>query len=168
MTLSTELQELYASAGDDVLLHTLSFNHPTWTSEFFIVRDWQDFTANLENSGPSTVFQKFAFSVQGPNKNEQGNQVLQIEVDSVSQELITLLETANADTNNNPIEVTYRAYLASDTTGPQNEPPLKLWLRKVRVTNTKISGQAELISLENRKFPNVTYGNTFQSLVNVT
>jgi hypothetical protein len=168
MALSDELKELYASSGDDVLLHTLSFNHPSWSSDFFIVRDWQDFTANLENSGPSTVFQKFAFSIQGPSKDEQGNQVLQIVIDAVSQELIALLEQANVDLNNSPIEVTYRAYLASDTTGPQNDPPLKLWMRKARVTNTKVTGQAELISLENRKFPNVKYGNTFQSLVNAT
>jgi hypothetical protein len=168
MSLSDELKQLYASAGTDILLHTLSFNHPSWSSEFFIVRDWQDFTANLENSGPSTVFQKFAFSIQGPNKDENGNQFLQITVDSVSLELINLIEQASLDLTNSPIEVTYRAYLSSDTTGPQNDPPLKLWMRKVQVDNKKVTGQAELISLENRKFPNVEYGTTFQSLVLAT
>jgi hypothetical protein len=168
MALSEELKKLYASAGTDILLHTLSFNHPAWTSEFFIVRDWQDLTANLENSGPSTVFQKFAFSIQGPNKDENGNQYLQLNIDSVSLELIDLIEQASLDLTNSPIEVTYRAYLESDTTGPQNDPPLKLFMRKVEVDNTRVTGQAELISLENRKFPNVVYGTTFQSLVLAT
>lgn len=164
MTISDDLKTVYSSAGDDVILHTLGFKHPSFSSPLYIVRDWQDFTANLEDSGPSTLFQKFAFSIQGPDKNELGNQVLSIVLDSVSLEIIKLLEQANADLNNSPIEVTYRAYLASDTTGPQNDPPLVLWMRKVQVSNTKIVGQAELISLENRKFPSVVYGTTFQSL----
>ena len=167
MTLSDELKELYASSGDDVILHTLSFNHTSWASEFFIVRDWQDFTATLEDSGPSTVFQKFAFNISGPNKDENGNQAIRITVDAVSLELVELIAQANADTNNNPIEVTYRMYINTDTTGPQNDPPLKLWLRRVTITNKTITGQAELISLENRKFPSVVYGSTFQSLVNL-
>lgn len=168
MALTNELKELYASGGDDVILHTLAFSHPTWDADFYIVRDWQDFTANLEDSGPSTLFQKFAFSISGPDKDVIGNQTLSIQVDAVSRELVALLETANTDTNNNPIKVTYRIYLASDTSGPQNDPPLKMFMRTVRVNNTQITGQAELVNLENRKFPNVLYDNTFQSLVNAT
>ena len=168
MTISEELKELYASGSTSVLLHTLSFNHSSWDSEFFIVRDFQNFTANLEDSGPSTLFQRFAFTIKGPSVDENGNQVLQVKVDAVSQEFIVLLEQASADTNTNPIEVTYRAYLDTDTTGPQNTPPLKLWMRKVQVTDKAISGQAELIALENRKFPNVVYDNVFQSLVHAS
>ena len=165
MALSEELKELYASGGDDVILHTLSFNHPAWSTPFYLVRDWNDLTVNLENSGPSTLFQKFAFNITGPNKDENGTQSLQIEVDAVSREFVDLLELAIVDENNSPIEVTYRLYLSSDTTGPQNDPPLKLWLKKVSVTNNTVSGKAELVGLINRKFPNILYGNEFRSLV---
>ena len=165
MTISEELRELYVSSGDDVILHTLSFNHTSWDTEFFIVRDFQDFTANLENDGPETTFLKFAFNIKGPDTDINGNQVMNISVDAVNRQLVSLLETAANDENNNPIEVTYRQYIASDTTGPQNDPPLKLYMNKVQINNQKIQGTAELINLQNRKFPNVVYGNTFQSLV---
>lgn len=164
MTLSTDLKKLYASGGTNVILHTLAFNHSTWTTPFYIVRDWQDFTGNIENSGPSVLFKRFAFSVTGPNKDSNGTQMLNIQVDSVSQELINLLETAVVDTNNVPIEVTYRVYIDSDTSGPQIDPPLKLYVRNIKADNLKVTAQAELINLVNKKFPSVVYGNTFQSL----
>ena len=165
MALSEDLKELYASGGSSVILDTLSFSHATWDNEFRIVRDWSNLTANLEDSGPEVTFNKFAFNIQGPSKDDNGNQYLKITVDSVSREFVELLETAVLDTNNTPIEVVYRQYLDTDTTGPQNDPPLKLFMKNVRVTNTSVSGNAQLVSLVNRKFPNVVYGSTFQSLV---
>lgn len=168
MTLSEELKELYASSGTDVILHTLSFNHVAWDSEINIVRDFQDFTANLEDSGPSTVFTKHAFNITGPNKDENGTQTLKITVDAVNQVFVDLLEQAILDYSNSPIEVTYRIYLNSDTTGPQNNPPLKLYMKSVKVNNQTVSGTAELVSLINRKFPNVLYGSVFQSLTHIS
>lgn len=168
MAISEELKELYASSGTGVILHTLSFNHATWATPFHIVRDFQDFAANLEDSGPLTTFNKFAFSIKGPNKDENGTLALDISVDAVSRELIDLLELAILDTNNNPIEVTYRIYIDTDTTGPQNDPPLTLFMKSIKVTNKSINGRAELVNLVNRKFPSILYDNTFQSLVNAT
>lgn len=165
MAISEELEQLYVSSGEDVILHTLSFNHTAWDTEFFIVRDFQDFTAKLEYDGPETTFLKFAFNIKGPDTDIHGNQVMHISVDAVNRQLVGLLATAANDQNNNPIEVTYRQYISSDTTGPQNDPPLKLYMDKGKINNQKMQGTAELINLQNRKFPNVVYGNTFQSLV---
>lgn len=167
MTITDELKELYSSSGADVIVHTLEFNHTSWPGPFYIVRGFEDFSANLEDSGPVVVFQKFAFNIQGPNKDVMGSQTLKINVDSVSTELVDLLELAIVDTNNVPIEVKFRIYLESDTTAPQNDPPLKLWMRKVTVDNFKVSGQAELVNLANRVFPNVKYGPHFKSLLNI-
>ncbi len=165
MALSEELKILYSSSGNNVILDTLSFNHTTFENEIFFVNDFQDFTANLENSGPSIVFKKYAFRISKPSKSESGNIVLNITLDTVNLTLLSKIQTAVSDINNNPIEVTYRTYISNDTSGPQNDPPLKLFLRKIKVTNTQISGKAELVSLQNRKFPNVIYDNAFQGLL---
>jgi hypothetical protein len=165
MAISTELKELYASGGNDVILHTLSFNHNTWASPYYIVKDWQDLTANLHAGGPSITFNKYAFDIQGPNVDTKGAKYLSITLDNVSRELMGLLELAITDENFVAIEVVYRIYIASDTSQPQNTPALYLNLRKVRVNNTRITGIAEISSALNMKFPNVLYDSRFKSLL---
>lgn len=167
MPIAEALKEQRASSGEDVILHTLTFIHSTWSSPLHMVRDYQDFPAQLESGGEAVIFKAFSFSISGPDKSDNGTQSLKISVDTVNQEIIDLLELAVLDVNNVPIEVTYRVYLASDPTVPQIDPPLKLWLKKVKVNNSTMTGQAELVSLINRKFPNVVYGPVFVSLLTV-
>jgi hypothetical protein len=162
---SDALKELYASSGTGVILYTLELSHPSWASRFYIVNDFQNFTANLENAGPSVEFQRFAFELRGPEKNDQGDVYLQLTIDNVSTQMVDFLELAAADTNNVPINMVYRVYIDTDTTGPQINPPLELKLHNARVTNRRMSGQAAMVNFVNRKFPNVVYGNVFQSLV---
>jgi len=165
MAISEDLKELYSSGGSDVVLHTLSLSHITWEESFYIVRDYQDWEANLEDSGPLVTFKKTAFSIEGPEIDVNGNQKLNITIDAVNRSIIDLLEVAVKDSSQSPIEVTYRLYIDSDNSGPQNDPPLKLYMRTVNLSTKNVSGYAELVGLENRKFPNVNYGNVFQSLI---
>jgi hypothetical protein len=167
MPVSEALKEERASSGGDVILNTLTFTHSTWPGPLYMVRDYQDFPAQLESGGEAVVFKAFSFSISGPDKSDTGTQSLKISVDTVNQEIINLLELAVVDVNNVPIEVTYRVYLASDPTAPQIDPPLKLWLKKVKVNNSSMTGQAELVSLINRKFPSVVYGPVFKSLLTI-
>tara|TARA_R110000868_G_scaffold33755_7_gene122239 strand:- start:2901 stop:3407 length:507 start_codon:yes stop_codon:yes gene_type:complete len=164
MALSEELKELYASSGSDVILHTLEFNHSTWPEPLRVVSDMADWTADLEDSGPTVTFSRHAFTIQGPNKDANGGRYLAITLDNVSLSIMTLLNLAIEDLNQVPIEVVYRIYVSSDTTGPQNLPPLKLFLKKVTCDLNKITGRAEIVGLVNRKFPNQTYGPKFKSL----
>lgn len=164
MAISQELKEVYASVGPEVILHTLELKHPSFNNSFFIVRDWNDFTANLENSGPSVLFQKFAFNVTEPKRDSQGNQFFNVTIDAVNQEIVNLLDSA-VDGSRIPIKVVYRIYLASDTSGPQNTPPPVFEFRNITVNNFRVSGAAESISMINRRFPNVLYGDTFRSLL---
>ena len=167
MPISNELKQLYASSGDDVILNTLELNHPSWPNPFFIVQDWQDLTADLEVTGTTVVFEKYAFGFSGPDNNERGTQSINITFDSVSGVLVDLLETAMLDMTNTPITVIYRIYLDSDKTAPQNNPPLRLSMRKVKVDLKKITGRAEVVSLINRKFPNEKYDDTFSGIINL-
>jgi hypothetical protein len=158
------LKENYVSSGNDILLHTLQLNHTTFSSPYYIVQNNEDFVANLENSGPLRTFQKYSFTIDGPSKNSQGNQYININIDAVNTTLVNMLENTSLDDNNNPIELIYRVYLASDTTTPQADPT-KLYLKNVSVDNYSISGQAVFLNLNNAKFPNVKYDNTFQNLI---
>jgi hypothetical protein len=164
MTLSETIKELYVSSGNDVILHTLAINHTTFTSPYYIVQNNENYVANLENSGPQVTFQKYSFNIVGPHVNANANQYLKINIDAVNLTLINLLEGCAADENNNPIEVTYRVYLASDTTEPQAEP-VTLYLKNVSVNNFTISANAEFKNLNNLKFPSRKYDSTFQNLV---
>lgn len=163
-SLNEDLKTLYASSGVDVILPTLTFSHGAWDSDYYIVRDFNDLVANLENSGPEVTFQKFAFNINGPSKNTSGSQYLTIQLDNANRQLMDLLDQAITDVNRLPIRVTYRIYISSDTSGPQNDPPLTLSLRKVMVDNLRISGTAEITNLVNTKFPSQLYGPGFKSL----
>ncbi len=162
MVLSQALRDTYASVGPEIVLYTLELNHKTFPGPFYMVRNWEDFEANLENSGPLVTFQKFAFDFTEPKKDAVGNASLNIRIDNVSREMSELLENS-IDGSQTPIEVVYRIYLASDPSGPQNTP-LKLSMRNITTTNTSASGTAEIIPLINRRFPNVLYTNIFQNL----
>ena len=163
MTLSQELREIYASGKNDVVLHTLELNHPSFGGPLYIVRDYVNLVANLENSGPEVTFVTTAFSITPPQIDESGIKSLGISIDNVGREVIEKLELA-LDGGHNPITVTYRIYIASDTTGPQNDPPLKLLLTNISVDNFTASGTAATAGMINRRFPNKDYGNVFKSL----
>ena len=163
MTITNALKELYVSSGSDVILHTLSLKHHAWGQAYYLVRDWASLNAALED-GSVVTFQRHAFNIQGPDVDETGGISLGIVMDNVGRELTTLLQKAASDENQVPIEVIYRIYLESDTSGPQNDPPLKLYLKSVKITDTTISGVAEMVNFHNRKFPNVKYSKRFRSL----
>lgn len=163
MALSEELKELYASSGTEVILSTLEINHNTFPEPIYIVNDWEDFTAKLENDGPEVTFLRYAFNLTPPSQDENGNTSLNLSIDNVSTEITQLFENA-IDGNRVPISIKYRIYLNTDTTGPQNDPPIELFLYQANVSLSRVEGVAELINLVNRRFPNVNYGPVFQSL----
>ena len=164
MTITSDLKRYYASSGSAVKLDTLEIKHTTFTNPYYIVNDFQDLTAGLENSAGNVTFKKYAFEITEPSKDDNGNQTLGITIDAVNLELVNLLSTAVEDTNNNPIIVTYRVYLSDDTTEPKSTP-LELELTSVTINNQTISGTAEMVALQNKRFLNVNYTKDFLSLI---
>jgi len=53
--------------------------------------------------------------------------------------------------------VTYRAYLASDLSAPQNDPPLVLTVQSVSADVFRIRMRAGYSNFANVRFPNETY-----------
>lgn len=165
MTLSDALKRTYSSVGTDVVFETLELNHFSFPQTFRIVRDYVPLTAGLENGGGTVTFEPFAFNVVQPKKNDKGSETLQIVIDNVDRRIVDLVEGAIEGVGaKTPIDVIYRIYLTSQTTIPQNDPPLRLSLFNITINKGQMSGTAKRDDIINRKFPNVVYGREFISL----
>lgn len=160
-TLSAAIAEAYASAPtDEVILHTLEIRHPTFTTPIRVVRDHQDFSAFLEADAPvdpggNVNFTAFAFDFIMPDVNRSAVPEIEVVLDNISGEIIAYLDAA-AQTSD-LIEITYRPYLASDTSAPQMDPPLTLGIREVKVDIFRVRARAGFGDLANRKFPSEVY-----------
>jgi hypothetical protein len=159
--LSEALKEAYASAPTaDVLLHTLELWHPNFTAPIRVVRDQQDFTSTLEstaprNAGESVTFVGFAFDIVPPEVSDRAIPQCVIEMDNVSREILSNVEQAMTSTE--LVTAIYRAYLDTDTSGPQNDPPLILTLTSISATLFRIRANAGFPDLANRRFPKLEY-----------
>ena len=72
VTLSEAIKEAYASAPADVVIyHTLEINHPAFSEPIYVVRDYQDLNANLEDGTPVT-FLRLAFNLVKPEVSATG------------------------------------------------------------------------------------------------
>lgn len=160
-TLSAAIAEAYASAPSaEVILHTLELRHPSFSTPIRVVRDRKDLNATLEADAPAdpgatVTFVGLAFDFILPEVNRSAVPEIEIVLDNVSGEILAYLDAAaqSADL----IEVTYRPYLASDTSAPQMDPPVTLVLREVKADVFRVRGRAGFGDLGNRRFPSETY-----------
>jgi hypothetical protein len=169
-TLSEAIKEAYASApSEDVIYHTLEIWHPNFSSPIYVVRDFADLTATIEasavrNAGLPVTFIAFAFDIVPPEVNKIGSPQCVIEIDNVSREILAAIESAMGSTDS--IIAIYRAYLSSDLSGPENDPPLELTILSITADPFKVRAQCGFINLLNLKFPRLQYSaETFPGLV---
>ena len=157
MTISPELKRVYATApDDDYYVETLQLDHPNFTGgSIYITNQREGWTANVE-TGPIVAYQFVPFKAIPPKSGEENNITLDVALDNASRSLMDELETL-ATSPTDPITVTYRVYLASDTTTVQNNPPLKLDIMNVTATPLLISFSAGIVNLRGRPFPRFLY-----------
>lgn len=160
-TLSAALKEAYASAPtDDVLYDTLEIWHENFTAPIYVVRDFHDLTATIEagaarNAGTAVTFVGFAFDIVPPEVDSAGVPQCVIEIDNVSREILANIEAAMGSTSS--ITVIYRAYLSSDLSGPENDPPLELQIMSITADPFRVRAVAGFGSLTNMRFPRLDY-----------
>lgn len=169
-TLSQAIKEAYASAPDtDVAYHTLEIYHPSFTTPIRVVRDFVDLSAKLESTAPRdastyVTFVGYAFDIVPPEVSSTGVPTLQITIDNVARDIMAGLEQAVMTST--PITVIYRMFLASDLTGPQNNPPMALTIISISADVFKVTATATFGDLVNKKFPSVLYNiETFPGLM---
>lgn len=160
-SLSEALKEAYASApSGEVVYHTLEFRHAAFDVPIRVVRDNADLTARLEANAPQDAGQMvtwvgFPFDLVRPEVSSTGVPQCTIEIDNVSREILANIELAL--TSIDPIEVTYREYLASDLEGPQNDPPMTLTLTSISADVFRVRAVASFADIGNRRFPREEY-----------
>jgi hypothetical protein len=159
--LSQALKEAYASApSNTIIFSTLELRHPAFTQPIRVVRDYQDLVATLEDSAPvnagqSVTFIRFAFDITKPEVSSTGVPQVTITLDNVSREIVANVELA-MDTRE-LIQVTYREYLNTDLSGPQNDPPITMVISTVSADVFKVTAVAGFPDLMNKKFPRTAY-----------
>lgn len=150
-TLSQALKEAYAAAPSDVVIyHTLALDHPAFVSPIYVVNDWADLNATLEDSTPVT-FLRFAFRLALPETTPNSIPEISVEIDNVSRDILANVQLAMQSTS--LITITYRQYLSSDLSGPQNDPPLTMTLTSIKADVFKVSATAGFGNLNNKRFP---------------
>ena len=161
VTLSEAIKEAYASApSNEVIHHTLEIWHPNFSVPIYVVRDFGDLTATIEagaarNAGQAVTFVGFAFDIVPPEVDLGGVPQCVIEIDNVSREILANIEAAMNSTQT--ITVIYRAYLSSDKSAPENDPPLELTIHSITADPFKVRAVAGFGSLANLKFPRQEY-----------
>lgn len=160
-SLSVAIKEAYASApSDDVILHTIELRHASFATPIRVVRDHIALSATLEsdapeNPGETVTFVAFAFNFRLPDANKTTVPEIEITIDNASAELIGYLDVAAQTAD--MIELTYRPYLASDTSAPQMDPPITLVVREINCDVFRVVARAGFGDLANKRYPSEIY-----------
>lgn len=169
-TLSQAIKEAYASAPSNVLIyHTLELRHPAFTAPIRVVRDYEDLTATLEATAPedastAVLFVRFSFDFTKPEVSANGVPQMAIEIDNVDRSIVANIEAALATTD--LVQATYREFISTDLTAPQNDPPIHMTLMSISADVFRVKAVAGFPDLVNRRFPSTAYdAETFPGLV---
>jgi hypothetical protein len=155
-SLTAAIEEAYASApADEIVYHTLEFDHPDFLQPIYVVRDRVDLTATLEDGVTTVTFTAFAFDFHLPPLDQTASPEIVISIDNVGSEIVPYLDAAAQSSD--LITVTYRPYLSSDLSAPQMDPPITLVVRDVTADVFKVECRATFGDFANRKFPNDVY-----------
>ena len=159
MPISKELQEVYASAPNDVrYVETLEITHSRFTQKYFFTNDLHKWRFMLED-GTLQTFEPVPFEVTMPAKDTGGNQDLQIGLCNVGEEMMDALELANQKPSEN-IRCVFRLFLDIPNSRQQNNPGMELFITDVAVNLQTISAVATRFDVLNRLFPNKIYTTT--------
>lgn len=157
MAISPELKRIYATAPkDDYYVETLELSHSGFSvGSLFITNNpggWQGLTEDARN----ITYTYSPFAAIQPRSGEENNLTLQVGLDNASSTLVLELEKI-AEKPIEPIIVTYRVYLASDTDTVQNNPPLRLDVLSVTANLLTISFVAGIKNKRQLPFPSMLY-----------
>ena len=153
--LSQAIREAYAvGSASHTTLDTLEISHPSQFQSIFLVRSLVPLSANLEDGTPVT-FEAGGFNLKLPSSASSGTQTLDISIDNVNNRVGDFV--AQTKTSREPVVITYRPYLSSDLSTPQMIPPLKLYLKAVKVRPDVVTARASFIEVVNKRFPSYDY-----------
>ena len=155
-SLEDALKEVYAMAPTDrVPLATIQLSHPSLVDSIFMVQDRVAHDFTLEDDSVET-FEPVPFRFIPPSAGENGLQELTLAIDNVDRRVSDFIDGITGG-GNQPVEVTYRPYLADDPATVQLNPPLLLFLTDVEINAFEVKGRATFTNIVNMKFPTEYY-----------
>lgn len=153
--LSQAIREAYAvGSASSTAYDTLEISHPSQPQSIFLVRSLAPLSANLED-GTAVTFEAVGFNLKLPSSTASGTQTLDITIDNVNNRVGDFINQTK--TSRDPVVITYRPYLSSDLSTPQMIPPLKLYLKAVKVRPDVVTARASFIEIVNKRFPSDDY-----------
>ena len=164
MSVTDAIKEAYAvQPADEMVYETLELDHPAFAAPVRVVTGVEeniDLPVWDEEVGAyvDVEFTAMQVSVVAPGSNEDGPTPMRLRVDNVSAFLIPYLRAATQSTA--PVNVTYRAYAASDLSQP-GELIDGLELRDVSVTAAAAEASLGFKEIESQNFPLSTYDEEF-------
>jgi hypothetical protein len=107
------------------------------------------------NPSTAVTFVAFAFNFTKPEINTQAVPQITIEMDNVDRSIVANIEAAMGTTS--LVQCTYREFISTDLSAPQNNPPLSMTIMAITADVFKITATAGFPDLQNRRFPTKAY-----------
>jgi hypothetical protein len=153
------LVEAYAIAPAGVAhVHTLELRHESMSEPLYLVQGFFHRQIKTEVGGAFINFRACAFTFTLPATDDGGLQELTLTMDNANNRVSDFCESAMNFPA--PVEIYYRPYLSTDLETPLMDPPLRLFLQSVTVSEAQVSGRAVPVDFINLKFPTELYDST--------
>lgn len=154
-SLSDAIKEAFATVpSNQVILHTLEIRQEGVQDTIYLVQSHQYIEA-IDEIGHTHIFEPGGFQFTLPPSTEEGFQSLNVAIDNVGRRVTDFLEAAKSQKV--PVQMIYRPYLSTDLSEPQMDPPLKFYLKDIKVTAFQVTGRATFMDIVNKKFPSILY-----------
>ena len=156
---SEAVKEAFALAGSgDVIVNTIELvcSGGLHEESIYLVSQLVDFKAKLAATDTvPTTFTAAPFEFKLPETSDSGRQELEIQIDNVDRSISDFVERCT--TMNQHITIVYRAYLDSDRSQPQIEPPMQFDLAYITMDDFKVNARAVFGNFINEPFPTRNY-----------
>lgn len=121
----------------------------------YLTNDTRDHSLD-DGTGEIRLFQSRGFGLRKSGDAKNGVQTLGITIDDTDRKVSRYLNQAKQYPT--PVELKFRVYLSDNLeNGPENDPPLVLYVSNFQNTNKGLSVNASTIDLINAPFPNRYY-----------
>lgn len=154
--MSTLLEQVCASAGDDVIIDTFELTCAAWPP-IRLTQGYFDQDLGLE-TGETVTFKGAPLSLVLPRRDNNPSQKITLAVDNVTGEAQRHLDLA--EDANERVTMTHRRYLASDRTGP-SERAFTTMLQGGTMQSRTVQLTGGFMNLLDWKYPRELYDLNF-------
>lgn len=152
MSISAELQARYSTECDVDWADALVIRHPAIVTRYWINHPEQQ-TGLVEEA--LQTFAPVPFKLRLPTRDSSGRQDMALVISNVGSLGTLLMDEARADLDS-PLAVDYTIFLLGDPT-PQLDPPIRLTLTGISLTDTVLTATATRADVFNLNFPREVY-----------